>query len=575
LFLLDLNRPALTDAEAMYAEIAREMHVLGDWITPHLNGTPHFDKPPLVYWLIGLAQFVFGVNEFSARFWTALAAWATIPVVGAIGGAIYGRRAGWISALVYATSVGPFIFGRLAMPDPIFTFWIALAILGYVKGYCQEPGRGGFWPWLMFGCAGLAVLTKGILGIALPAAVIGMHMLLSGRARSLASWRTVAGICLTFAIAAPWHIAATDDNSGFLWYYVIREHLLRFTGTRFPPDEVVPLPVFLVLSLVWTFPWIAMAPQAIWRGIKRLSRTEPSGAGDMLSLIWIVVIVGLFSVSRSRLEYYALPSLPAFALLYGRLWDELLDKPAEGSASRSLVLGFTVMTVALGLAALAAIVVLGPYKDLIFHAFMKWWPSGGWVGDTAQAAVVERMRLPAIVTLAGTTAAALCVLFTVHRSRIRTAIYILAAMMVPILAMVHWGFLVREPLVSSRPLAKIELSVATPRDIVVYQEPYEYMWVGGITFYTGRMVYILKDPRFDGVRGRPRKPPERFLNFTQLEKLWSSSAKVLLIADADGDLPTKLAQTGRTYVIGKSGSKVVLANMPKSELSTSSGGKSQ
>jgi 4-amino-4-deoxy-L-arabinose transferase-like glycosyltransferase len=562
--LLDLGRPALNDGEAMYAEVPREMRAGRDWITPHLNGTRHFDKPPFIYWVIGAGQPFLGETELAARLWPALAAWATIPVAGAIGSALFGARAGWLGALVFAASLGPYLFGRQVMPEPMLCLWIALAILGYARGALRGDGRGP-WPWVMYASLGLAALTKGILGVGLPAAIIGLHALLTGRLRVFRSWRAAAGLALAAAVALPWHLAVARANPDFFGYYVIREHLLRFTGQRFPQDEFLPLPLFLAFTLVWTFPWMALVPQALGRAGRRLAGLGVRKAEDLLPLLWIAVVVGLFTASRSRLEYYALPSVPAFALLVGRLWDEVLGpaaNPGGGTprpaSRRALAVALGAMAALMVAAAAASLVVLGPGKDVVSLAVTAFWPEAGWIGAPEQQAMLERIRIPTMATLMGVAGLTLGALAAARRGRHGVACALLAGMMAPLFALIHWGFLVVEPLQSSRQLAGIVQGVAGPGDPVVFQEPYEYMWVGGITFYAKRMVSILKDPRFEGVPGRRREPPDRFLDRQQLEALWASGRRVVVVADERGGVEAALDRLRPAELVGRSGGRVVL-----------------
>ena len=560
-FLLDLGAPALNDGEAMYAEIPREMREGGDWITPRLNGTRHFDKPPLIYWLIGAGQALLGETEQAARLWPALATWATIPAVGAIGAALYGPRPGWLAALVYAASLGPYLFGRQVMPDPILTLWVVLALWGYLRATSgRDEGRGpGLW--LMYASLGLAALTKGLLGMGLPAAIVGLHAILSGRLRALRSWRVAAGAGVVAAIALPWHLAVARANPDFLGYYVVREHLLRFTGQRYPPDEFLSLPLFLAFTLLWVFPWAALIPQAVWRAGRRLAAAGPRKGEDLLPLLWLAVIVGLFAASRSRLEYYTLPALPGFALLIGKLWDDVWGGASRhGGAASPRVLAAALGAVAalMAVAAGAALAVLGPGKDLVFRFFAASWPESGWVGSPEQVAVLERIRVPTMVTLAGAAAFTAGALAAVRRGRSRLACGLLAGMMVPFFALVHWGFLTMEPFQSTRAVAEIIRRVARPDDPVVFQEPHEYMWVGGITFYARRPVLILKDPKFDGVAARRREPPDRFVDREGLLRLWTSGRRVVVVADGGGDLPAVLHQARPATVLGQSGGRVVL-----------------
>lgn len=562
-FVADLGTVALHEGEGMYAEVAREMRLSGDWITPHLNGKRHFDKPPLAYWSVAIGQILFGETEFSARIGSALAAWATIPVVGAIAGSLYGAQAGWLGALVFATSVGPFIFGRQIMPDPFLIFWITFALLGYVKGYLKsEEEKSGIWPWVMFASLGMASLAKNILGIGLPTAIIGLHVIFTGRLKSfLLSWKMAAGLFLTALIALPWPIAVSRANPDFFGYFVIRENFMRFTGQRYPPDEFLSLPVFLILTWTWTFPWMSLVPQALWRGIKRIRHAQSLRSSvDLLLFIWIGFVVGLFSASHSRLEYYAMPSIPAFAVLVAKLWDELLDKGPDKLSSRSIATALGCLAAAALAAAFAAIIILGPSKDLVFEAIANSWPSSGWVPGPDQNAVLERIRIPTILTMCAIAAFMTGALFAAKRSKPKLCLGLLSGLMVPLFIMIHWGFIVMQPFMSSRDVARIVSRNASPTDTVVFQEPHEYMWVGGLTFYTKRMVHIFKDPRLDGIASRKREPAELFLDRNGLEKLWDSGKKVLVVADEDGELATLVKGERTAQEIWHGGGRVVFCN---------------
>ena len=568
-FFTALESPSLNDGEAMYAEIAREMRLGGDWITPHLNGARHFDKPPLTYWAIGLSQSLLGETEYSARVWSALATVATILAAGALGRTLYGKRAGVLAALVYATSLGPCIFGRLVMPDVFLCLWITLAILGYRRGYGEDPRGRGPWPWVMFGCLGLCALTKGLLGFGLPTAVIGLHLLASRRLRAFFSRRLAGGICVTAAIAVPWHAAVARANPDFLGYYFIREHLQRFMGQRQPADEFLPLSVFLALTYIWTFPWMPLVPQAFRRAVHRLRTEGLRKTEDLLPLIWIVFIVGLFSASHSRLEYYALPAMAGFAVIAGKLWDDLIRAGADGPSGRAASAALGAMAGVLGVAAVAALLVLGPFKDLVFRVFTESWPEAGWGGSPDQAALLSRMQLPAMTALAGAALFSAGAFAAMKKSRPRLAIGLLATLMAPFLVMAHWGFLVVEPYQSSKPIAEI-LDRYPPADVLVFQEPHEYMWVGGITYYTKRMAHILKDPKFEGAAAIRREPPERFLDSRDLLKLWGSGKRTILIADDSREqLVEALSRVRPVEILGRAGNLTAYATSREAPASLS------
>ncbi len=560
-FLLGLWTPGLEHGEGMYAEIAREMRNGADWITPHLNGARHFDKPPLLYWLIAIAQTVLGESELSARLFPALAAWGTIPVTGAMGTALFGLRAGWLAALVQATSLGPFIFGRMILPDPSLSFWISLAVLSYVKGFVQDNnGLRSPWPWVMFAAAGFASLIKGLLGLGLPAVIVGIHAILSRRLRSLFPPRLILWAGLTAAVAVPWYWAVCQANPEFFNYFFIREHFQRYTGQRFPADEFVSLPVFLALTLMWTFPWTALVPSALWQSAKRAFGNGWRQAPELLPLLWVGIVVGLFSTSKSRLEYYALPAVPAASLLIGRFWSRLLDSRETLPTPRHAVISIGSMATLAGLAAVGSYLLLGPASGLIFDAVAATWPGSGWVGGPEQTTTLERIWWPTFATLAWISLISLGAADCMRKTRYGAAAALLGAMTIPLFIMVHWGFGVMEPFMSLRPTAELAAQHAGPSGIVVSREPHEYMWIGGLPYYSGRMVYVLKDSRYDHAPPNRREPPERFLDTGALTTLWNSAKRVVLVADKTDPVLPELQSTGRYDLIAEIGSRAVVGN---------------
>jgi hypothetical protein len=198
----------------------------------------------------------------------------------------------------------------------------------------------------------------------------------------------------------------------------------------------------------------------------------------------------------------------------------------------------------------------------LFNRFATWWPASGWAGFSDQLAVLEQIRLPAVLVLAGAAVFTLAAAISLRLSRPGLAFCILTGMMAPIFILVHWGFLVMEPFQSGRQVADILKSLG-PNEVIVCQEPREYKWLSGINFYTRQMVYVLKDPQFDGNSSHRREPAERFLNPEQFQQLWKSGKKVaLVLEDADKKPAGILLQDGRVHVVARVGSRAVVANEP-------------
>jgi 4-amino-4-deoxy-L-arabinose transferase-like glycosyltransferase len=202
IFLLGLGSPALYDPhESLYAEIAREMVVGGDWLTPHLNSTRYLDKPPLCYWLIAISYAVFGVSEFSARLPIALTGLGGVLVTWGIGRHLFDGRCGALAGLVLTTSVGYFVFSRQLLPDMVFACFTTLSFYGFLRAGEADRAREP-WSLLAYLCLALAVMTKGFVGL-FPLVVLATYGLLSGSFHARRELRSIWGGLLFILLIVP------------------------------------------------------------------------------------------------------------------------------------------------------------------------------------------------------------------------------------------------------------------------------------------------------------------------------------------------------------------------------------
>src|SRR6476660_8752128 len=114
--------------EGRYAEIAREMAVTGDWVTPRLDGLKYFEKPPLQYWLTAASFKAFELDEWTARLPGALAGFLTLAIVGYVGSVLASKAVGAYAATALAGCVWPFGIAHMVTLDALLTFWLALAL---------------------------------------------------------------------------------------------------------------------------------------------------------------------------------------------------------------------------------------------------------------------------------------------------------------------------------------------------------------------------------------------------------------------------------------------------------------
>src|SRR5213082_561856 len=307
-----------------------------------------------MYWGVATSYVLFGVHDWSTRLPLMLGILAWLLAAYALGRYAYGERGGLYSAIVLATALGPYLFTRFLIPDTLVGLWLILGFYFFLRSLEEYP-PSRLTCWGLAATSALNVLTKGLIGLVFPAAVIGLYLISTGNLRHLLRLRLVSSSLVFLVIAVPWHVLAAFRNPdqgpirGFLWFYFINEHVLRYLNKRVPRDyDTVPLFLFLALSFLWIFPWLAFLPQACRRTLERyhdaISKSDRESRANLLFLFWALVIVVFFSFS-TRQEYYTVPAIPAIALLVGGWLKREIESPANSHDRRAGVISSTVLVV--------------------------------------------------------------------------------------------------------------------------------------------------------------------------------------------------------------------------------------
>lgn len=567
--------PLMDDADSVHAEAAREMVLRHDWVTLHADGIRYLEKAPLLYWGMAACFKVFGVHDWSARLPLMLGILALLFGTYWVGKRAYGQEAGFYAALVLATSVGPYLFTRFLIPDMLVGLWLTLGF-GFFLVTLEESPPSRLACWGLAATAALNVLTKGLIGLVFPGVIIVLYLIVTRNLRHLLRMRLLSSSLLFLVIAAPWHILAALRNPtqgsvrGFLWFYFVNEHFLRYLNKRVPRDyDTVPLLVFWGLILLWLLPWSAFLPQALreiparWRTL-RDSLSAPDRA-NLLFAIWAAVILLFFSFS-TRQEYYTIPALPALALLVGGCLQRESQENLNGSARRAGRISALVLLV-VGISAFAAGSALllaskAPRPGVDLADLLKKNPedyalSFGHIFDlTPQALGVFRGPLLAVslALLLGTLANWLLR----RRSRPRDGNLALAAMMVAVLFAVHSAFVTFSPILSSHDLAMAVKQHYRAGDVIVIRDEYEQG--STLNYYTGEPVHILHVPSANLWYGSQfPDAPRVFETPESLARLWTSSSTVFLWTDVEH--PPELNRAP-AYQLAYSGGKYILINRP-------------
>lgn len=322
-FLLG-NRPLNVPDEARYCEIPREMLVMSNFVTPHINGIKYFEKPPLFYWVQASNFKWLGLSEWACRTADALIALLGCLAVYAATRKLFNRQAGLFASIILATSFMYFALARVITLDMMVSALITFSLLSFLLGMQQSPGllrRCYFY--LLYSFSALAVLTKGLIGIIFPGAIIFLWMLICSRWKELKHCYLFSGSLLLLLIAAPWHILAQQANPEFFQFYFINQQFMRYLTME--AGRYQPVWYYLPLLVLGLFPWTGF----LYGALRKLSRQQPT---EIFLVIWATFIFVFFSLSHSKLVPYILPCLPPLAILIGLYFSQIKNEAAEKKA---------------------------------------------------------------------------------------------------------------------------------------------------------------------------------------------------------------------------------------------------
>jgi len=311
------GRKLLNPDEGRYAEIPREMVVTGDWLTPRLDGLKYFEKPPLQYWSTAAAYEVFGVNEFSSRFWCGLTGLLGVALAGLAGAKLFGRSAGVIAAALLGSSLMWVILGHLNTLDMSVSFFLEATLCAFLFAQRSplKSRQERNWMLIAWAMAALACLTKGLEAIVLPGLAFVAYSLIE---REYSAWRrlhVIGGLLLFVVLAAPWFVAMSVVNPEFPHFFFIHEHIERFLTNVH--ERVEPWWYFIPILIVGVLPWLSLAVRSIhaaWNADKLESMSSGFRPRRFL-LLWSATTLLFFSASHSKLAPYILPIIPALALI--------------------------------------------------------------------------------------------------------------------------------------------------------------------------------------------------------------------------------------------------------------------
>jgi 4-amino-4-deoxy-L-arabinose transferase-like glycosyltransferase len=332
LLVLAVWRPLAVPDEGRYGEMGRWMLHSGDWLIPRLNGIPFFHKPPYLYWLEAVSMATLGVHVWAVRLVPALHAGLMLLAmylsVRRFATEVIARRAVWM----LGTSLSFLLAGQYVNHDMLVAAWIGVAIwcfaLAFMHDQHDNKPHASLARWGFVACA-LGVLSKGMIGVALPGLVLLIWLVWTRQLKKVLYLPWVSGLALFGVIAVPWFLLAERQFPGMLDYMFGTQQVTRFSAATFNNPQ--PWWFYGLCLLVLLFPWAFFAiNQAVAQAATK------SIATPWLSLcwIWLLAIIGFFSIPSSKIIGYALPVMPPLALLAALGWDAAMARIRLGAQAQ-------------------------------------------------------------------------------------------------------------------------------------------------------------------------------------------------------------------------------------------------
>ncbi|MBK5941780.1 ArnT family glycosyltransferase [Halochromatium roseum] len=304
--------------EGAFTEATREMLASGNFITPHRDGEPRYDKPVLIYWLQAASVSVLGWSEFALRLPSAMAASLWLLALWWFVRERLDATTATIAGLVMALGLQVAIIGKAAVADALLNLFIALSFFEIYR-WRLRPTRATLlrvYLWL-----GLGFLTKGPVAVFFPLVVSLLYF------SSLREWRAWLaavfewrGWLVFIAVAGPWYLAIyLDDGLGFFQSFFLGHNLGRYSGVKhghagFPGYYFVMLPLVLLPFTGW---FLSLLPR-----LRQLWANEL----DRFLLLWFVTVFAVFSFSGTKLPHYLVYGITPLFILMARHRDALNNR---------------------------------------------------------------------------------------------------------------------------------------------------------------------------------------------------------------------------------------------------------
>ncbi|EFC91085.1 glycosyl transferase family 39 [Dethiosulfovibrio peptidovorans DSM 11002] len=532
-YFLTLNWNGLLDPdEGRYAEVAREMLATGDFVTPHLNFTKFFDKPPLSYWLTAMLFRLFGQNELAARLGPAICGIITIWLVYLVASATWGKRTGYISSIVLGSSLLFFALAHVVITDMVLTSCVTASMAGF---YMVQRGNRRWLPAFYVSMAA-GILAKGLIGVVIPVGTAVIWAIVTVDRRALGRMFSLRWSGASLAISLPWFLAVCERNPDFFDYFFIRQHFIRYLTTA--DNRYEPIWFFLPIVLIGLLPWTGFLLRSMLSlfDAGKVIESLKERKGEAFMWIWAAFTVLFFSLSGSKLIPYILPAFPPLSVVIGREIDSRIRENHEGKNSLATI--FTVSLLLVYGIALAALPFF--YGEYPFWSIARWSFPDALILWGGSLAVVYLSNPP------GNMEKVVVVLGIVGLLN-----GVCSVGLGSVYASNH----------SSRTVAEFIGRYRSQGDSVVQYGGFDQ----GLPFYLGQRVVLTSHSQDMDFGDAHEKDRSWFLDDEGLRALWRKQKKVFLVAECDDLSKLRSLLAPSVYSLQMPVGKVLLSNRRFSE----------
>ncbi len=472
-YIAGIDRP-LRDAESKYAEIPREILVTGDWITPHLNYTNYYTKPPLTFWITALAYKIFGVSPWVARLTNICWAFTASLMTGILASKMFGSTTGPIASAiflltseVYAYCLDAGIeFGLISCNiSALLFFWL----------YENSHTKRKLFLRLFYVCIGLSFLAKGLLGLTLPLAIVFVYLTVCKELNKIKTLFDPIGIFLFLSLTIPWLVLISLQHPDFLKCFIINEHLGRILGTLDSKDSLFPTSIFLAHVVGEFFPWTIYVPF-----ICDVTSTYWKKKGEKKKIVflitWSLIPLLLFSIAKCKVDFYSLHIYPPLFIILSVAVEKIITQNQE----IRIIRWWKYLWLCLAVIAIICyfILTLGSKSELIA------------ILDIPSFKIARRFLLVSF-------AFNILMFFLLLKGRIRGSFFLLFCYMIV------FFFFTKEMYVAdfSKDSIKFAADIYNIRstnkaDSLLFSEELpEFAHIAILSFYTNRPTYFLRDPK--------------------------------------------------------------------------------